>query len=301
MRALIVEHRRVPLLATLSALVALGVAGCGSSTLFTTRSTAGRLPPIAQLTAADRQEIAYLGRANQVVFKHHKDCFPFRQGMHRTGDDGSPSQAMLSAFAVLKLPTKAAVPVNLAGGGQEVYVNYVRIAQTRFGWPFKVIPLAHFATESARCVALEASEVHTLIADASAKVRAKVDAIEHNLQLDDRYVQRHPEGICVSGYQGGSLCETLLYAIERGGVNPAASRASSSDTNPVSFDLVPNGVARITVRYPKQPGTPARTINVQVINNLAVWKVTDEPSGGAPTIVWRAAKGRTIRTIADGF
>jgi len=251
------------------------------------------------VTVGDRQEIAYLARANQIVFNHHKDCFPGRQGVHRVRDDGSPSQAMLSSFAVLKLPTKAAVPVNLPGGGQKVYVNYVRIAQTRFGWPFKVIPLAYFATESSHCAALEASEVHTLVAHAPAKVRAKVLAIEHDRQLDYRYIHRHPEGICVSGYHGGSLCETLLYAVERGGASLALSRASSSDTNPVSFDLVPNGVASITARYPKQPGFPARTINVPVIHNLAVWKVTKESGGVAPTILWRAANGRTIRTIPD--
>ena len=208
---------------------------------------------------------------------------------------------MLSAFAVLKLPTKAALPVNLPGGGQKVYVNYVRIAQTRFGWPFKIIPLAHFATEPSHCVALETSEIHTLVAHAPAKVRAKVLAIEHDRQLDYRYIERHPEGICVSGYHGGSLCETLLYALERGGASLALNRATSTDTKRVSFDLVPNGVVSITARYPKQPGSPARAIHVTVIHNLAVWKVTKELGGGAPTIVWRAANGRTIRTIPDEF
>jgi hypothetical protein len=214
--------------------------------------------------------------------------------MRRVRDDGSPSQVMLSSFAVLKLPTKAALPMDLPRGGQTVYVNYVRIAQTRFGWPFKIIPLAHFPTESARCVAVEASEVHKLIARAPSNVRARVDAIEHDLQLDYRYIERHPEGICVSGFHGGSLCETLLYAMERGGASPMGIR-SSSDSNPVSFDLVPSGVASITVRYPKQPGAPAHTIFVQVIHNLAVWRVADET--GTPTILWRAADGQTIRTI----
>ena len=287
-------------LASLGVIIALGVAGCGSSMLFTTRGAAGHLPPIPQLSAGDQQEIAYLGKANRVVFKHHKDCFPFQQGMHRVRDDGSPSRAMLSSFAVLKLPTKAAVPANLPGDGQKVYVNYVRIAQTRFGWPFKIIPLAHYTTESSRCLRLEASEVHTLSAHAPAKVRAKVEAIEHDVQLDGRYTERHPEGICVSGGSNGSFCETLLYAMERGGVSQAASRSSSSDT-PVSFDLVPNRVASITARYPKQPGSPARTINVQVMHNLAVWKMTKEANGVAPTILWRATNGRTIRTIPDEF
>jgi hypothetical protein len=289
-------HRRNLLLVAFSALVAGGVVGCGSSTLAKTRDAAARVPPIPQLTASDKREIVYIGRASQIVFNDHKKCLPSRQGMHRVRDDGSPSQVMLSSFAVLKLPTKAALPVDLPGYGQKAYVNYVRIAQTRFGWPFKIIPLAHFTTESSRCHALEASEVQTLITHAPAKVRAKVDAIEHDLQLDYRYVERHPEGICVSGYHGESTCETLLYAIERGAISPSGIRINGN-SNLVSFDLVPNGVARITIRYPKQPGSPAHTINVQVIHNLAVWKMAGEGGSTAPTILWHAADGRTMRTI----
>jgi hypothetical protein len=195
---------------------------------------------------------------------------------------------MLSSFAVLKLPTKAAVPSDWQLGGS-VYGSYVRIAQTRFGWPFKIIPEANFTTVSPRCLALEDSELNTIIADAPANVRSKVLAIEHDQQLDDRYVERHPEGICVSAYGHAAFCEPLLYAIERGGTNVA-----SGSTNQVSFDLVPNGVTSITVRYGKQVGSPARTVNVQVIHNLAVWKA---PASVRPTISWRAANGRTIRTI----
>ena len=203
---------------------------------------------------------------------------------------------MLSSFAVLKLPTKAALPADLPGGGQKVYVNYVRIAQTRFGWPFKVIPLSDFATESSRCLALETSELHTLIAHAPAEVRAKVLALEHDRQLDAQYTERHPEGICVSGYHGSSLCESLLDAIERGAMSPSGVQING-DSNQVSFDLVPNRVAGITIRYPKRSGSPARTINVHVVHNLAVWKTADEGGSATPTILWRAADGTTIRTI----
>lgn len=292
------EYRKHPLLAALGVIAALGVAGCASSTMFTTRAAAGRLPPIPQVTALDQQEIAYLRRANQVVFKHHEDCVPLQQGRHRVRDDGTPSQAMLSSFAVLKRPSKARLPSDWAlPGGQNVYVNYVRIAQTRFGWPFKIIPLAHVTTTSSRCLALEALEVHTLIAHAPAQVRAKVEAVEHDAQLDHRYVERHPEGICISGGHYGSVCGSLLDALARG----ALSYGGSSATGPVSFDLVPNAVASITARYPKQPGSPARAINVPVIHNLAVWKATNEPGDVVPTIIWRAAGGRSIRTIRDEF
>jgi hypothetical protein len=302
MRTSIAEHRMSHLVAALSVLLAFLVAACGSSTPSSTRSVAASLPPSPQVTDGDQREIGYLARATEVVYNHHKDCSPLQAGMHEVRevrDDGSPSQTMLSSFAVLKLPTKAAVP----SGWQlsaSVYVDYVRTAQTRFGWPFKVVPAAYFTTTSPYCLALEDSEVHTLTAHAPADVRAKVLGIEHDRQLDDRYIERHPEGICVSAYDHAALCEPLLYAIEQGATNAAIGRS----TNPVSFDLVPNGVASITVQYGKQVGQPARTVNVPVIHNLAVWKVTSvaptlvtNGESLGPTIVWRAANGRIIRTI----
>ena len=304
MRKSVAEHRKQHLFVALSVVVALVVAACGSATHSPTRSVAASLPPIPQVTARDRVEVAYLQRADQVVYAHHKNCSPLRSRVRPGRDDGTPSQTMLSSFGVLKLFAKAAIPSHWQLGAS-VYVNYVRIAQTRFGWPFKIIPDSNFETISPDCLALEDSEVHRLIAHAPAKVRAEVLAIEHDRQLDVRYIDGHPEGICVSAYGHAAFCEALLYAIERGGTN--ATIGSNADE--VSFALVPNGVASISVRYGKQVGTPAHTVNVPVIHNLAVWKVTNPPGGArptlvpnalgsrGPTIVWRAVNGRTIRTI----
>ena len=294
------------LLVAAGVIIAVGVAGCGSSaadhraSTSRTRSIVASLPPVPQLGSGDRQALTYIARAVATVIKEHGRVpsltrFPplstarERQSAAR----GSPSAAILSSFAVLKLSAKTSVPYSALPSPERVFVNYVRVAQTRYGWPFKIVPVARVITASSQFLAREASAVRTSVAHASAKVRAKVLQIEHELQLDQQYDKRHPEGICVTGYHEASLCEPFLNAETRGGL----SRSASSDTNSVSFYLVPNGVSHITARYPNQDGSPSRTITVPVINNLAVWKMTDEPGEIIPTIQWRAADGRIIRTI----
>lgn len=282
------RKRLVP--AALSLFAALGAAGCGSST--STASFAG-LPPIPQWTPGNAREMAYLSKASEFV-ANDKECAPRLR--RRSGREvaGSPSQTMLSSFAVLKLPKHAALPHTGYGGLRRVYVNYVRVAQTRFGWPFKVIPIG-FYLQSPQCDALYASKMHTILAHAPANVRAKAFLIGHEEILDDRYIERHPEGICVYANNEGN-CETLLGIRDLGELGIV-----NQSPAPVSYDLVPNGVASVTVRYPKQPGFSARTISVRVIHNLAVWKAPSDPANRdiflETTVLWRAANGQTIRTI----
>ena len=297
--------RRDRLLPALCVVVAFGLAGCGSTALLnrTTSSSAGtvaaRLPPVPQAGPRDHQALVYLTRALETVLRDNRACLPFGRTSHQAPDDGSPSQLMLSTFAVLKLRAKAAVPYggfSLAGGA---FVNYIRIAQRRFDWPFKVIPVKSVGIVSSHCLALEASAVHASVAHAPAKVRARALQIERERQRDGQYLLRHPEGICVSGYHGAAFCESFLFAQADGGV----SGALSGHPDQVVFCLVPNGVARITVRY---PGSPGRSVTVPVINNLAVWRLTDAPSeisrtSLGPTVLWRAANGRVIRTVSPSI
>jgi hypothetical protein len=269
------------------------------------RTVVAGLPPVPQLGPGGRQAFAYIAQADRTVMRVKNACFgplvkipPISTARERqTAAHGSPSESILSSFAVFKLSAKASVPYEALPSPVRVFVNYVRVAQTRYDWLFKIVPVASVITVSSHCLALEASAVHASVAHASAKVRARVLRIEHDLQLDEEYDKRHPEGICVSGYHGASLCEPLLNAATRGGL----SRSSGGDTTPVTFYLVPNGVAHITARYPNRAGSPSRTVTVPVVNNLAVWKMTDEPGDVIPTLQWRAANGRIIRTIHGVF
>lgn len=51
----------------------------------------------------------------------------------------------MSTFGVLALPNRAAMPQNGTGlaAGDGVFFENVRVAQTRFGWPFKAIPVTN--------------------------------------------------------------------------------------------------------------------------------------------------------------
>jgi hypothetical protein len=267
-----------------------------------TRNTVASLPPVPQLgSPGDRQVLAYIARADLTVFKDHGCLAGLRKippiataKLRVTAVSGEPSESILSSFAVLRLPAKASVPRGSLPSPVRVFVNYVRVAQIRYGWPFKIVPVSSVITVSSRCLAREASAVHASVAHASAKVRTKALQIEHDLQLDYKYDERHPEGLCVTGYDWASLCEPVLTAETRGGLSRQGNNPGA-----VTFYLVPNGVAHITAHYPSQDGSPSRTVTVPVINNLAVWKITNEPGDITPTIQWRAADGRIIRTILD--
>ena len=119
--------------------------------------------------------------------------------------------------------------------------------------------------------------------------------------MDRGYVQSHHDGICVSGYRTASVCEPFLYVQARG----AISFASETRHNPVVFYLVPNGVAKITAHYPAEssdnkPTLPSHSVTVPVVNNLAVWRMTNEPGNITPTIAWHAPEGQIIRTVLPG-
>jgi hypothetical protein len=280
MRVRVPARRHQLLLSALCVVVALGLAGCGSTALLSRTTT---------FSAATLD-------AHQTFGGHNRSCLAYARPSHQLLDYGSPSQSMLSSFAVLKLPAKAALPYGGFRLAKSPFVNYIRVAQRRFDWPFKVIPTKDIGGVSSHCLALEGSAVRASVAHAPAKIRAGALQIEQEVQLDGRYILRHPEGICVSGYHGAAFCEPLLFALVRGGL----SLVSSGRPDQVVFCLVPDGVARVTARY---PGAPARGITVSVVNNLAVWKMTGQSGSVSsavlgPTILWRAANGRVIRRIA---
>jgi hypothetical protein len=289
-------------------LLAVGAAGCGSSTarqgstIGASGTLATRLPPVPELGHGDKQALSYITRADLSALRARADCLRRPQGDQRlviaadsgvTAAQGSPSAAILSSFAVFKLPARTSVPRGDIPSPVKAFFSYARVAQRRYGWPFKIVPVVIATRIAAHCVALEGAAARASVAHAPAKVRAKVLQLEHDLQLDWNYNEQHPDGVCVVGYHGGSFCEPLLAALALGGLGGSGSSAS----NGVNYYLAPNGVAAITVRYPDQNGSPSRTITVPVINNLAVWKVNSETVGIGPTIQWRAGDGRITRTV----
>ncbi len=310
--------RALPVLAGVLAAVVIGGAAIAllrhsrtppPTTPGTTSLTSG-LPPVPQLGPADRQALNAFSDAQVSFFAQHRSCLP-RRGRGLPGDRpekpdyGTPSRALLSGFSVLERPgrTQIAVPslmVRLLG---RPFVHYIRVAQRRFGSVFELVPVSGAAPEpSARCAKLESAAVHATLAHAPARIRARALQIAHEEIRDAQYIREHPESLCVLG--GGGSCEPALYALARGGLQSAGS--SNSPT--LFVYLVPTGVATITARFPPEgPATGfkrhrrALTVTVPVINNLAIWKLANEPGDIWPTIIWHAKDGHVIQTVATGF
>jgi hypothetical protein len=209
---------------------------------------------------------------------------------------------MLATFSVLQLKARARLPAP-AGFG-DAFVRYIRVAQRRYGSAFEVFAVRSLAgggtAISAKCSRLQREALQRELRHAPAGIRTQALRLGRQQLADERYMQRHPEGICLSGGGGGG-CDPFLYAQAQGAIQSSGSGDSGS-----LFDyLVPNGVATITAHYPAEgPNTgfqhhiPAVTITVKVINNVAIWELAHEPGDLFPTtITWRAADGKTLRIV----
>jgi hypothetical protein len=268
-------------------------------------SHVGGVPPVPSYGHGDRAALSYVNRASIGFLENHKTCLHRDLARQRhSPDNGSPNQAMLSRFAVLTLPNRTTGRLPAAGlmSRFKVYAGYVHVAQRRFGSAFEVIPVANMRTGlSGRCLAQEESAVRASIKRAPARIQATALQIERVQELDDRYIDQHPWGICVFGGGGGD-CGSFLYAQARGTIQSGGG----SGTPTLYVDLVPNGVTKITARFPTEgPSTGyarqwrGTTVTVPVINNLAIWQMHNEPGDNFPTVIWHAADGQAIRTIAQ--
>jgi hypothetical protein len=66
------------------------------------------------------------------------------------------------------------------------------------------------------------------------------------------------------------------------------------------YCVVPSGVATVTLEWPATARAKQLTITADVVNNMFVVNAPSE--GGAtfqPKMIWRAANGRVIRTVAS--
>jgi hypothetical protein len=268
------------------------------------------LPPVPQMTPANLQALRYLQQARQTVLKHDRTCIgrPVLPLGPSKPDRGSPDRTMLSTFGVLRRPAGARPPLPPAAVHFAVFVRYARVAQRQYGSVYTVFPVKRLPAgganivASARCRNLELAALRTELAHAPKQLRARALRLGNDQLLDEQYVRRHPEGICLFG--GGGGCQPFLYAQARGGL-----QSTGYGSNGSIFDyLVPDGVATVTARYPAEgPKTgfrrhiPALTITARVINNVAVWRLPHEPGDVFPTtITWRSASRRILRTIDEG-
>lgn len=208
---------------------------------------------------------------------------------------------MLDEYAVMRSPTTTA---NRLPASQRLgpWSAYGRVAQRRYGFAIEVIPQP-FNPPLGRpitvgCEMAQLAALRKEMAGAPKGLIARAVRINQEIFEDERYTQQHPDGICLS--VGAGSCGSFLDAQARGELTTRAYRAHGS----ISADLVPDGVAKITVHYPVErsantPGRtiPALTISVPVINNVAVWAVPNRGNLQLPgAVTWLANNGKTIRT-----
>jgi len=175
--------------------------------------------------------------------------------------NSAPSAKLLSTLGVLrraKAPSDA-LPTSFSGPpplGEGLYVNYIRRARVVAGTSYYVIPVKN-AGHTDRCPRTEEAFLTGI----------------------------GPTGI--SGSIGASQAE-----IARG----EAVGTVGSDRASVVSGIVPDGVAKVILRYPTSPRRRGIIVTAVPSENVFVASVSRGASSPR-TIVWRSVSGTTLKTI----
>jgi hypothetical protein len=282
-------------------------------------------PPAAfapHLTGAAR---AAIGAAWQATVARDRAC----DGTHgRQLTTGSPSRALLLAFAVLRRPATPAhrlrrllqnsafgpPPGNLPRGVEvserALYLNQIRVARSAYGARFYVIPAGNVSGQRGvpeRCRSEQVAALTLELSHASAGRRARMLAAQARYLAYLAYQARHPEGICATFVPAHATALDLvdnlgcarLSDFQRWGVLADASAYLGGRIG-VFWTVVPDGVATVTLRFRARDGRAPATFTVHPVNNVVVVR---EPfhapyqSGVPSTIVLRSAGGGVIKKV----
>ena len=268
----------------------------------------GGLPPVPPLSPANLRALTYFEQASRSVRERDKSCVarPRRPLGQTKPDTGTPSRVILSTFGVLRRHPRSEPSVSSGGPLAGAYVNDVGVAGRRYGSVYEVVAVKSLlagATTSARCQALELRALRAVIRHAPKRARARALRLGQDELLDERYIDHHPEGICLVG-GGGADCGPFLDVQARGAVGSTGYGADGSSFD----DVVPDGVASITAHYPAEGPKqgfrrhlPAVQVTEPVLNNVAVWRLAHEPGDLFPdTITWRSPSGHVVKTVYVG-
>jgi hypothetical protein len=239
-----------------------------------------------------RQESGYIRQASQQAHKAGA-CQSRRTSTGPRTSNGMPSELMLSTLAVLrraatgadKLPARVTLGGDVAG----VYVRFTRLARVVNGISYYVVPAKTNLDRpalTARCAAAITTTLHAELPQIPPNLRAPTLALERKLLAADT----------TKPAVGGVVCLIVAAARASGGTcgsDPAEIKAYGmlGEEGRVS-GIVPDGVASVTLRY------PARTVTLNVVNNVFA---APHPSSGRltrpPSILWRDASGKAIKTV----
>lgn len=191
---------------------------------------------------------------------------------------GAPSRSLLSILGVLRRPaTTADAGSGIAARGfvSAVFAHYIRLARVVDGSPYYLYPGI-----VGGCGTGEAP--HEGIMELAKNIE-----LGHGL---------------LGGSGGGGATAAAIEQGRDAGSGPPGSATSSTITM-----VVPDGVAKVTLRYPAGRASgyspkisPAFTINTAPVGNLVVVTLPRSNPLQKGTIIWRSASGRVIKTF-DGL
>jgi len=192
---------------------------------------------------------------------------------------GAPSRSLLRILGVLRRPATAAdAGSGIAAGGfiSGVFVHYIRLVRVVDGSPYYLYPGI-----VGGCGTGEAPHQGIM------ELAKKVD-LGHGI---------------IGGTGGGGA---TAAQIEQGKDAGSSGLAGSSTSSTITM-IVPDGVAKVTLRYPAGRASgyspkisPAFTITTTPVNNLVVLTLPRSNPLEQGTVIWRAGDGRVIKTI-DGL
>ena len=281
------------------AVVLLSIHGAGAGT------SPAAMPPASSVSATN-----LLAEARDATTRRDPTCSPSLGTITPVVLPGPPPRSMLSAFGVFRSPATSDVrrdpltPLHGRNSGYAhgVYSRYIRRALDRDGYAFYLVPAANVTgpVTPLRCYGEQIADYRRLAAKLGPSKRRADVAFGVRFLDNQRRQDAHPVGICLFATGGASSgdfgCQTI--GVDR---HPSLGQLKGPPFT-LTVDLVPDGVATVTARYPVRRGgrtTTAHATTVRVVNNLAVFKA----DGGwdPPTVIWHAADGSVVTPRPGGW
>lgn len=248
-----------------------------------------------------REEGGYIQAATRHVQASPvcRTSFPTRTTIIR----GSPGPALLSTMAVLRRPASSADRLSaqaLQTVSEPVYGSAVRLARVVGHSAYYVVPTREDLAAwepSTRCSQLQEAALRRYAPRIPTTLRNQTLALFAQLTAFDRsMIANAPsDTLClfsVGGNNSGGGCGLTAAEIREHG------SGLSDDSGTVS-ELLPDGVATVTLRFPAARGRPAYSVTGRVLGNLMAIRARHTFGGTSdqPIAVWRAADGRILKTI----
>ncbi|HZO36602.1 MAG TPA: hypothetical protein VFB41_06970 [Solirubrobacteraceae bacterium] len=317
-------RRRVVLIA--APIVLLGGVALAKTVVIPTSpgSLEPKNPAAARHVALVNQAYALINKAVLHVNATMPECKPsYRRGPTRPLH-GAPSQAVLDVLAPLRRPARPSDRQQTGNRGLEhgTYVDYVRMVTAANGARFTIIVgrrVREIYRPTKQCLDAEHARLVELVEGEPAALRSAAlgafGKMRHGQENNATIPTTPQDQIYLYGSTGGgggidvaTFRTRGLFSSSGGSFRPGASKRVGRASSTLS-GLVPDGVATVTVHYPKivsngpyykptaYPAAFTQTLRVRD-NVISATIPRDAPRAlGDARMTWRDAGGAVIRSF----